>query len=695
MKQKQFPIKYTKERALISDVLPFEVPITFSNRHFYNFLVKEKIELKKNRLTWKANDLVTGEIIKLLFDFKDKTLVSNEIDFRSGKEPHWRLKTVPFNYRISHKGDDFRELTVVHPKNQIALVEFYESYKQLILHYCSLSPFSLRRPSRVARFKLRKDRTFAERLAKFQDDDAVEEDGTEYENLKTYFVYKDYSNIHKFYESYKYHRCEKKYNKLFKFDISKCFDSIYSHSICWALLNKEIVKDNLLTSKATFGGQFDAFMQHLNYSETNGIVIGPEFSRIFAEIILQKIDRDVESILKESHDLKHKRDYEIFRYVDDYFVFYNEESTREEILKQFRMRLRVYKLGLNEGKSALYEKPLITELTIAKQRIVDLLCSSLSYSLCPKSTPEEISETQEEAESSKSITGSIYVSSNKLITKFKTVIKETGIEYKDILNYSFAIIERRLSQILLDYSAIDKTQTTERRFIKALLEILDFTFFIYSVAPQVNTTIRLCRILRCITEYLCKKDHVNIDLKHLVLKKIFDNITFVLDKNRWLLHAQIETLFLLIALGEFGKEYWLDADFLRKHVCIEKDDETGVLSFKGDLSYFTITVLLFYMKNKSRYEDLRAFIKEHILHRLSQVPRTNLRKNTELILLLFDILTCPYLDLIFKRMCLRKFDIKKRNLQHQIISFRDIWFTQWTDFDFGKALDAKHSLEVY
>ena len=35
-------------------------------------------------------------------------------------------------------------------------------------------------------------------------------------------------------------------------------------------------------------------MQEMNYNETNGIVIGPEFSRIFAEVILQQIDTSVE-----------------------------------------------------------------------------------------------------------------------------------------------------------------------------------------------------------------------------------------------------------------------------------------------------------------------------------------------------------------------------------------------------------------
>ena len=434
MKRNKRPIKYKKERIVLSDVLPFEIPITFSNRHFYDFLIKNKVELSGSKIRWNRNENSLNEIIKLLFDFRDKTVTINEIEINQKKE----LKTIPFNYKISHKENDFRELTIVHPKSQLALIEFYEANKQLLLHYCSLSPFSIRRAEKVAKFIYHKDRTHKEKLSENQDYETVEEYDKEYESLKTFFVYKNYNNIHKFYESYKYHRCEKKYNKLFKFDISKCFDSIYSHSISWALLNKKMVKDNLGSSNTTFGGKFDAIMQNLNYGETNGIVIGPEFSRIFAELILQRIDRNVETILREKENLIHRVDYEIFRYVDDFFVFYNNEITKDKVLELFRLELKDYKLYLNDAKTTLYEKPIITEITIAKQKIADLLNKYLTY----KIDEEEISkggifDSDSKGENNEK-SGSIYLSSNKLITKFKTIIRETKIDYKDILNYSLS-----------------------------------------------------------------------------------------------------------------------------------------------------------------------------------------------------------------------------------------------------------------
>lgn len=671
-------IKYKKERVVLSDVLPFEIPITFSNRHFYDFLVSEGIEIRQNRMRWNNNNPTLVEISKLLFDFRSQPISTNEIPL--GK----KLNTIPFKYKISHKDNDFRELTVIHPKNQVALVDFYNEYKHLILYHSELSPFSIRKPVRIARAIYFNDATGREDLSKSEAYDQVEEYGKEYQNLKTFFVYKNYSNIHKFYESYKFHRCEKKYNSLFKFDISKCFDSIYTHSISWALLNKSIVKDSLGESKSTFSGKFDTLMQCLNYGETNGIIIGPEVSRIFAELILQRVDFNVEVSLKsaQTSPLIHKKDYEIFRYVDDYFVFYNDENTRDRILKEFRVQLKDFKLYLNDKKTQLYNKPIITEITIAKQRIVELFNEYLS----PFKIVDRLdSKSQEDDLSGR--TSRIYANSNRLITKFKIVIQETGTEYKDIINFTLALIERKIAKILSmkNELVIDSVE-------RALLEILDFTFFIYSVWPRVNTTIKLCRIISVITVHL-KDVKIEQSYKRPILKRIYDNIFFVLQKNRTTEYTQVETLYLLIALHELGSRYWLETDVLCDYVGIRVDGAT--LTYNGDLNYFVIVVLLFYIKDKNRYSSIREFIKGHVISRMEKISKKNRGKTAEMIFLLFDLLTCPYLDNDFKRRILNLNGVSDLDMQLRIIRYRQHWFTKWNNFDFGRELDTKQSKDVY
>lgn len=681
-------IKYKKERVILSDVLPFEVPVTFSNRHFYDFLLSCKIKLEGEKISINKDDTPANrEIVKLLFGINSSKPFTEDgkVNFEEEKRD-----SIPFGYKIVHKENDFRELTIIHPKNQLTVIDFYDTYRDLILYYSSKSQFSIRRPHRIAKYTYFKDQLHLEKLAEMTDE-IVEQNDLEYENLKTFFVYKKYSNIHKFYESYQYHRCEKKFNRLFKFDISKCFDSIYTHSIGWAILDKEVVKKYLSDRKSvenTFWNSFDILMQKLNYNETNGIVIGPEFSRIFAELILQEIDDKAKRELEVS-ELISKRDYEIFRYVDDYFVFYNDESTKEKILTTFRLGLREFKLSLNEAKTIHYDKPIITEITIAKQKINDLLNTSLSYQI------EEFEII--ESGSTKPIKkkkGKLHIDSNKLITKFKTIIFESGIDYKDILNFTFAIIERKLKSIIRNYFKIVHEKNTEKEFIKALLELFDFVFFLYSVSPRVNTTIKLCRVLRLATATLKLKDKFSIDFKHLVFKKIYDNIAFTLHKNKTVKHTQVETLYLLIALGELGNKYWLTEDILAGYLCIEKK---GTDFFSDtELNYFSIVVSLFYMKDKVRFKKLRSFVLDKLVEKFESVDYTFRIKKAELILLLFDMLAYPYVNIdAIKKKLLDLYNVTDATLQAEIISARENWFTTWSEFDFGKELDAKQSQEVY
>jgi len=142
-----------------------------------------------------------------------------------------------------------------------------------------------------------------------------------------------------------------------------------------AILGKSEVKENLKSKSIdpTFAGRFDKLMQNINYAEINGIIIGSELSRIFAEIVLQAADKKIEQTLEAKHSLKNKVDYEMFRYVDDYFIFYNEENDRKTIIEIAQHTLKEYKLYLNSAKEIEYEKPLITDMTIAKERISTLL----------------------------------------------------------------------------------------------------------------------------------------------------------------------------------------------------------------------------------------------------------------------------------------------------------------------------------
>jgi len=665
VKYKKEKIKYNSNRPILSDILPYELPIIFSNRYFYRFISKHNIKIVLNnngKFIITHNDNLSDaqkEIIKLLFNTND----TQSLNF----------VTIPYNFKILHKEDDFRELTIIHPINQLFLVWFYNEFKELIKYYCNISQFSIRKPHKVARYKIRKDSLFDKLKAKNENDEIIEESGQEYENLKTFFTYKKYSNIHKFFESYQYQRAEKKFNAMFKFDVSKCFDSLYTHSISWAVFNKNIVKESIAkkNTNQTFSDIFDKFMQNLNYNETNGIVIGPEFSRIFAEIILQKIDSNVYNELRKK-EIYHKKDYEIFRYVDDIFVFYNDENVKNEIFTSYKLNMKEYKLYINDSKTLFYSKPIITELTIAKEKVSKLLEKDLTLKI----------ENNDEK-----IVFNSYLNSQKLITKFKTIIKETNIKYKDILNWTFAIIDRKIKTAQIKFIDLKNRASYEDKFTNYLLEILDFCFFIYAVHPRTNTTIKISSIINTIIDTLKKHKILSFENKHLVYKKISDEIIFILEKYNLKQHTQIETSYLLLALSEMGKYYKLNEYRLYRYFHLKNKSI--------QLDYLSIMILLYYIKNIHRYKNIKRYIKIHIL-RLFEKNKGNINKNTESILLLFDTISCPFLEDSFKIKILKNyFNITKNNLQDKIIKEEKNWFIKWQNLNYKKELNSKKSMEVY
>lgn len=115
MKKRKKFITNKRERVILSDVLPYELPATFSNRYFYDFLLENEIKLKNNKLSWKKDDEALKVIIKLLFDLNDTELILSESDTDIEIKPNElnrALKTIPFGYKISHKEKDYRELTI-------------------------------------------------------------------------------------------------------------------------------------------------------------------------------------------------------------------------------------------------------------------------------------------------------------------------------------------------------------------------------------------------------------------------------------------------------------------------------------------------------------------------------------------------------------------------------------------------------
>ncbi len=74
-----------------------------------------------------------------------------------------------------------------------------------------------------------------------------------------------------------------------KTDITRFYPSIYTHSIAWAAYGKENVKSDIKKFDGSLADRLDVLVRACNRNQTAGIPIGPETSRIIAEIISSRI----------------------------------------------------------------------------------------------------------------------------------------------------------------------------------------------------------------------------------------------------------------------------------------------------------------------------------------------------------------------------------------------------------------------
>ena len=118
MKKKKIRLKYKKERVLLCDVLPF----TFSNRGFYRYLVRNQIRIDDGVVKW-GNNISTGALAVLAFIVNKS--VADLQESGNGLNLEKNEQRIPFTYNILHKPNKFRELTVIHPLNQIQKPERY------------------------------------------------------------------------------------------------------------------------------------------------------------------------------------------------------------------------------------------------------------------------------------------------------------------------------------------------------------------------------------------------------------------------------------------------------------------------------------------------------------------------------------------------------------------------------------------
>lgn len=664
-------------RAVLSDVLPYELPPSFSNRGLYNFLRDADISLDADAIRAKrmddASEVMLGIILGRSVSFPAGVSLGEPSSLQLPAESG-PISTIPFQYTVRHRKNDYRTLTVPHPMAQIEIADFYRRFEDLILYHTSKSKFSLRRPARVAPYVVVRDSLFQINQGP---QDSIEQDNKEYEWLRSYFTYRRYSNVYKFYDSSEYRSCERRFGYLVKLDVAKCFDSIYTHSIAWAAHGHDVIKANLGPHlDRTFGGAFDKLMQRSNHSETSGITIGSEVSRVFAEVILQAVDLELARRLDQLGMIFGK-DYEVLRYVDDYFIFLADEGKRAFVVDALSRSLRKYKLHLNASKEEGEYTPWLSPLTVAKKRVREMLKRA----------------TKRKGHSSGLSTS--YIEADDLIVEYKAILLDTGVSHFELANYALARVERSFERTVLrsresptsvPMSAAERIRHY-RALTSALLALTDFVFFVYSGSPRMSPAVKVARVCSALLRY-SRSDNVPAHDRERVEMRVRDELMQQLRRSKGSMNPDAVTATLIDCVSDLGPRYRISEQELADLCGFTESD--GQLREPDTMNILLLFSLLLHMQRSKSYPMLRRACETWIL-KMQERPLID----GELAILNLNALSCPFIRRSTREQIYARYALVTMSSVDRLLAKSRRWNVDWESFDLYAALERKRMLEVY
>ncbi|PPC78808.1 hypothetical protein C4K68_02900 [Pokkaliibacter plantistimulans] len=639
-------------RILVTETAPYETPLIFSNDGFYSI---------SKRLS--AGTTLADQI------------ASKFIEGKGGNK-----NTIPYQYKIRKNASEFRRLSVLHPLSQWQMKLFYEQYEQLICHYCGIGNYSIRTPLRTASIFYYKNSW--ENIGKYKRgtvDDVASE--SQLKHSSSFYSYKGYTRLYKFFNSMSFISLERKFTILRTLDVSKCFDSIYTHSIAWATKDKQFVKDGRFKA-SIFGNKFDDLIRMANHNETNGIVIGPEISRIFAEIIFQDIDSQVErKLAAEPYRLKLDVDYAIKRYVDDVFIFGKNKESADKIYEIYGDHLSSYKLHVNSGKSQTYERPFFT----SKSKVIRAVNSYVN----------EFAELfLDESNEGATLKPKKIFKIDRLIRSFIDSIKSTcsaeGVDYDEVSSYIISAFFERTKRLVNIQDELSSESGIDE-YKDAVIVFLEVMHFFYSVAPSVSASYKFCASIILLCRFA--DEHLGY-YKFTIKQKAFDLTLSLLESDAIHKRADVENFIslevinVILSLSDFGASHLLPSAIVEK--VFGKDD-----------TYFNIVSCLFYIKNYPEYSSIREKILKKIDSKLQDL--SDVLSSTEQACLLLDSLTCPYIDHKRKSKYIQRacsaIGIAKPTAQEVrdflAVYASEYWFINWHEVDLLNALERKELRQVY
>lgn len=679
-------ITRSKYRVAVSDILPYERPIFFTNRFFVRFLKNYGIVCRDGKLVATKNqcDGLDG-VLAILGGSKD-------------------ARRPAFQYYIAKSSTERgRLLSLIHPFHQVAMVEFYDRYKTVIIDFCQRSHYSIRFPYKVAVVQ-EKPKGYPKYLS-----DNVKETRSE-ESVKHFFAYKYYHNINDFYDDYRFLRAEKKFALMEKTDLEHCFDSIKP-----ALLSEAMFGSPMNEAQGSMPSDFYTLNQGYENKPENGnpgegIIIGPEFSRIYAEIIMQSVDVECKRLLDKEGVILN-RDYVFYRYVDDGFLFCNSENVKVRFNEIYQSCLLKYGLKRCDDKSDKYQsfdkRPFLENLTAGKLSLIRLIDEKFENRLDTYKGYRKIQEGRYDTPTA--------LDYKSFVQSVRAIMQTYGLKYKEVMSFILGVLNKRLTVLLGEFNNLYKQysqaeflseineqglgikQQYERDFADFLDNLVEVLFYFYSCDSRMSTSTKVVSII----------NHLQLFVRG---KYQFSNGDWSAKFSQSLIDGFDERLTdctqnLFASLGTDHACHIETLNFLELQKCMSTAVQIHprrVAAFAdiiGErLNFFSVFQMLHFIKNDIRYSQLKEKLINWIEIKIAPLAEQSDVSDTESVISFFELLCCPWVNRNVKVNLLERFkqfnSKEKESVLHFASCQKDL-FVKWRDYSILEEMQHISNTEVY
>lgn len=561
---------------LLTDILPTELSDRFTYSYFYDYLLG------------KSNEI--DDMIRFLM----KTKAKPDGLFK-GKE--WA--SMPLKYSIMKDLYTVRELSLVQPLAAIEMVLFVEIYQKEFLNLLNKnSCFSLRFHHKNNNLCYKNKNKSAIRYfceeSKNMGREVLEQTGM-------FFDISPYKSIAAFTSSEEWLVLNSKYKHFIRTDYKACFDSIYSHTFTW-LIGKDSIDTKNFENNSNIYSAIDRILQNINARRSNGIVVGPEFSRMIAELLLQSIDMAVYNKLINT-GVACGQDYNVYRYVDDIFVFAKSEELATRIVEEYSETARKYLLQLNETKLFSSRVPFVldgwlNETNGFTNRMCDLLFASREEQ---KTYVEKISSVVDNEDNTSEMLPYLLKSH---VVRYGSKAKQSIMNQINELICKYptkdrTIIAYFLSTILNNIGKNKDKCTIFKRDVKGttVFSFLDLTFYAYSFFPNYGNTQKLLQIISYV------RDEYDIFKESNRLQDLINKYAFIFEKANI---NDVVNLFLFCRQAKIEIPYLQEEHIVRK--LKEKDDPI-----------LWATYLIYSQYNRKYANEIRGYIEKNLIENINAI----------------------------------------------------------------------------